>query len=112
MKFSLAASTLGLAALALAAPADIEARTGGWGGGGGGGSGGGGGGTNNCPSTQQAVCCTGESCYVSQGKKNGAGNTVNCGSNSATVKCCNTNSSPVSVPINPRSDPPICGTEF
>jgi hypothetical protein len=37
---------------------------------------------------------------------------VNCAnSQSATVKCCNTNSSPVSVPIDPKSTVSLSETE-
>ncbi|CAG9977800.1 unnamed protein product [Clonostachys byssicola] len=111
MKFSLAASTLGLAALALAAPAEFEVRGGssggGWGSGGGGGGGGGGGSTppsntqnNNqqCGPNESNVCCESGACYVAQGSNDGSSNSVSCSqTNSATVYCCQTNSSPGSL---------------
>ncbi|VUC33088.1 unnamed protein product [Clonostachys rosea] len=94
MKFTLVASTLGLAALALAAPAEIEVR--------GGSSWGGSGGKtppsstsnsnnqNNCGQSQTPVCCEGGSCYVSS-----ASGSVTCSNTqSQTLKCCQTNAAP------------------
>ncbi|CAH0054228.1 unnamed protein product [Clonostachys solani] len=94
MKFSLAASTLGLAALALAAPADVEGRS--WGGSS---SPPPSGNNQNCGNSQQAVCCDGKNnCYVAQaGGKENSGSVSCANSQSATIKCCQTNSSPGSL---------------
>ncbi|KAF4974600.1 hypothetical protein FZEAL_8527 [Fusarium zealandicum] len=84
MKFTIVASVLAMAATAIAAPAEVEARTHGGGGGSGGGK------TNVCSANTKQVCCNGFlSCAVQVLGKNCDG----------SAYCCKT-AAPVGALIN------------